>query len=250
MTSAVTVEEERGQEQEAQPPAFEGEDIEAVRAHMLRLLTEGHGEQAIEMLLGLLGRLREEHSSTLVRLKEALRQLYGRRSEKTPASQLQLLLSLLTQQQSAEPTAVPATADGAQPAAAPPPADAPKKPPRRAPLRGAQALPAHLERREVLVPPEAEECICPGCGEQRTPMGEEVSQRLELEPARFYVRVEKRPKLTCQRCKEGVACAPAGEAPLPGALPGPGLLAQLLVGSTATGCPCTASRPFSTNATG
>jgi transposase len=87
------------------------------------------------------------------------------------------------------------------------------------PLRGAQALPVHLERREVLVPPTAEECICPGCGEQKTPMGEEVSQRLELEPARFCVRVEKRPKLACQRCKEGVACAPAGEAPLPGALP-------------------------------
>ncbi|WP_239470503.1 hypothetical protein [Archangium violaceum] len=74
MTSAVRVEEARGQEQQAQPPAFEGEDMEAVRAYMLQLLTEGRGEQAVEMLLGLLGRLREEHSSTVVRLKEALRQ--------------------------------------------------------------------------------------------------------------------------------------------------------------------------------
>jgi transposase len=232
MTSAVTVEEDRGQEEEAQPPAFEGDDMEAVRAYVLQLLTQGRGEQAIEMLLGLLGRLREEHSSTLVRLKEALRQLYGRRSEKTPASQLQLLLSFLTQQQSTVPEAVPATADGAQAPAAPaaPPADAPRKTPKRPPVRGAQALPAHLERREVVVQPAAEECLCPGCGEQRTPLGEEVSQRLELEPARFYVRVEKRPKLACQRCKEGVAAAPAGETPLPGALPGPGLLAQLLVG--------------------
>jgi transposase len=89
MTSAVTVEEDRGQEQQAQRPAFEGDDMEAVRAYMLQLLTEGRGEEAIELLLGLLGQLREEHSSTLVRLKEALRQLYGRRSEKTPASQLQ-----------------------------------------------------------------------------------------------------------------------------------------------------------------
>jgi transposase len=63
--------------------------MEAVRAYMLQLLTEGCGEQAIEMLLGLLGRLREEHSSTVVRLKEALRQLYGRRSEKTAANQLE-----------------------------------------------------------------------------------------------------------------------------------------------------------------
>ncbi|MCY1074964.1 IS66 family transposase [Archangium lansingense] len=238
MTFPVTIEEERGQQEEAQPTAFEADDMEAVRAYMLQLLMEGRGEQAVEMLLGLLGRLREEHSSTTVRLQQALRQLYGRRSEKTPASQLQLLLSLFTQQQSAEPEAVPATVDGAQAAApAAPPADAPKKTPRRAPLRGAQALPAHLERREVLVQPAAEECVCPGCGEQRQPMGEEVSQRLELEPARFYVRVEKRPKLGCQRCKEGVAAAPAGEAPLPGALPGPGLLAQLLVGKYRDGLP-------------
>jgi transposase len=237
MTSAVTSEEERGPREEAQTPAFAGDDLEAVRAYMRQLLEEGRGEQAIEMLLGLLGRLREEHGSTTVRLQEALRQLYGRRSEKSPANQLQFLLSFLTQQQSAVPAT--ATADGAQAAAAAaaPPADAPRKTPKRPLVRGAQALPAHLERREVLVPPAAEECICPGCGQQRTPMGEEVSQRLELEPARFYVRVEKRPKLGCQRCKEGVAAAPAGEAPLPGALPGPGLLAQLLVGKYRDGLP-------------
>jgi hypothetical protein len=53
-----------------------------------------------------------------------------------------------------------ATADGAQAtaAAAAPPADAPRKTPKRPLVRGAQALPAHLERREVLVPPAAEEC--------------------------------------------------------------------------------------------
>ncbi|HYO71214.1 MAG TPA: hypothetical protein VEU33_34550, partial [Archangium sp.] len=138
------------------------------------------GEQAIELLLGLLGRLREEPSSTVVRLKQALRQLCGRRSEKTPANQLQLLLSLLTQQKSAESAAVPTTADGAQvaAAAAAPPADVPKKTPRRPLLRGAQALPAHLERREVLVQPADEECICPGCGERRKPIGEKAPRFL------------------------------------------------------------------------
>jgi transposase len=237
MTSTITVEEEREQLEEAQPLASKGDDLEAVRAHMLRLLMGGRGEQAIELLLGLLGQLREENSSMAVRLQQALRQLYGRRSERTPASQLQLLLSFLTQQQSAVPADSPAPASGEQTSTTPP-ADSPKKkPPKRPPLRGAQALPAHLERREVVVAPTAEECLCPGCGQQRKPLGEEVSQRLELEPARFYVRVEKRPKLACQRCKEGVAAAPAGEAPLPGALPGPGLLAQLLVGKYRDGLP-------------
>jgi transposase len=92
--------------------------------------------------------------------RDFVRQLYGRRSEKTPANQLQLLLSFFTQQQSAVPQAVPATADGAQ-------AAAPAAPPAA----------AHLERREVLVPPAAEECLCPGCGQQSKPMGEEDFRR-------------------------------------------------------------------------
>jgi hypothetical protein len=54
---------------------------------------------------------------------------------------------------------------------------------------------------------------------------------------RFYVQVEKRPKLACPRCKQGVTVAPASETPLPGALPGPGLLAQLLVGKYRDGLP-------------
>ncbi|EAU64518.1 transposase and inactivated derivative [Stigmatella aurantiaca DW4/3-1] len=209
---------------------------------MLRLLEQGQGLQAIEMLVDLLARLQEAHTSTAQRLKEALRQLDGRRSEKTPANELQLLLSFLsaegaaptvseTTQQTPPSPSAPSFASGS--------ADGTgnKPPPRRQAPRGAQALPAHLERREVVVPVPPEQRACPSCGQQRTPMGEEVSQRLELEPARFFVQVEKRPKLSCTRCKEGVVCAPAAEAPLPGALPGPGLLAQLLVGKYRDGLP-------------
>nr|WP_225414457.1 IS66 family transposase [Stigmatella hybrida] len=213
-----------------------------MRAYVLRMLEQGQGLQAIEMLVDLLARLQEAHTSTAQRLKEALRQLYGRRSEKTPANELQLLLSFLstegaaptvseTTQQTPPSPSAPSSASGA--------ADGRgnKPPPRRQAPRGAQALPTHLERREVVVPVPPEQSACPGCGQQRTPMGEEVSQRLELEPARFFVQVEKRPKLSCTRCKEGVVCAPASEAPLPGALPGPGLLAQLLVGKYRDGLP-------------
>jgi transposase len=48
MTAPVTVEEERSQEEEAQPPAFEGDGLEAVRAYMLQLLTEsGYSARAL-----------------------------------------------------------------------------------------------------------------------------------------------------------------------------------------------------------
>jgi transposase len=237
MTTPETVADETGTLDEEQQPPGEANDLESVRAYMRQLLEAGRGEEAIELLLGLLGRLREAHSSTAVRLKHALRQLYGRKSEKAPAGQLQLLLELLTQAAPDSAAAGPASNEGDSTSSAAPEGQAPKKQSRRPPLRGAKALPAHLERREVVVRPSAEECTCPECGEQRKSIGEEVSQRLELEPARFYVQVERRPKLACLRCKQGVATAPASEAPLPGALPGPGLLAQLLVGKYRDGLP-------------
>jgi len=239
MTTSGTVADERGQLEEEQPPPSEASDLEAVRAYMLQLVQEGRGEQAIELLLDLLGRLREAHSSTAVRLQQALRQLYGRRSEKVQPGQLQLLLELLTQPPPAAPEAGATLASGAPApvASGAPPADAPKTPPRRPALRGAKALPEHLERREVELKPSDEECTCPDCGKPRKVIGEDVSHRLELEPARFYMRVEKRPRLACPRCREGVAVAPASQAPLPGALPGPGLLAQLLVGKFRDGLP-------------
>lgn len=235
-----TVADEAGELEAEQKAPSETSDIEGVRAYVLQMLSQGRGAEAIEMLVDLLARLREAHTSTAQRLEQALRQLYGRRSEKLPQSQLQMLLSFLKDE-----AATPAAPEGVSATAAVQTAPSPasgdntggKRPARRPALRGAQALPEHLERREVVVPVAPELRACPCCGKERTPMGEEVSQRLELEPARFFVLVEKRPKLSCAQCKEGVVSAPASETPLPGALPGPGLLAQLVVGKYRDGLP-------------
>jgi transposase len=240
MTTPATVADEAGELEAEQQAPGETSDIEGVRAYMQQLLAQGRGHEAIELLVELLARLREAHTSIAQRLQHALRQLYGRRSEKMPESQLQLLLSFL----SSEATVAPAPETEPQPPPSPQAqastsaggtGDEQRR--RRQAPRGAQALPAHLERREVVIPVAPELRACPCCGEERTPMGEEVSQRLELEPARFFVLVEKRPKLSCAKCKEGVVSAPAAETPLPGALPGPGLLAQLVVGKYRDGLP-------------
>ncbi|HYI01283.1 IS66 family transposase [Hyalangium sp.] len=244
MTTPATVAQEAGELEAEQQAPSETSDIEGVRAYVLQMLSQGRGAEAIEMLVDLVARLREAHTSTAHRLKEALRQLYGRRSEKMTTSQLQLLLAFLSSQAAGPESSE--TAQQTPPSPSAPPAAAgsdstdgtgKKQRSRRQAPRGAQALPAHLERREVVVPVSSEQSACPCCGLERSPMGEEVSQRLELEPARFFVLVEKRPKLSCAKCKEGVVSAPASETPLPGALPGPGLLAQLVVGKYRDGLP-------------
>jgi transposase len=242
MTTPATVAGEAGELEQEQKAPTETSDIEGVRAYVLGMLAQGRGAEALEMLVDLLARLHEAHTSTTHRLREALRQLYGRRSEKTPASQLQMLLAFLASEACAPAASEPAQQPPPSPSAQSSASGAEdgtgnKRPPRRQAPRGAKALPEHLERREVVVPVPPEQSTCPCCGQERTPIGEEVSQRLELEPARFFVLVEKRPKLSCAKCKEGVVSAPASEAPLPGALPGPGLLAQLVVGKYRDGLP-------------
>jgi transposase len=82
----------------------------------------------------------------------------------------------------------------------------PLKQVRRTPVR--QALPAHLPRIEQIIECTAEECVCGGCGGQKIVIGYEQSEQLDVEPAKYFVRVVKREKRACKRCEErGVTCA-------------------------------------------
>ncbi len=88
-------------------------------------------------------------------------------------------------------------------------------------------LPDHLPREIVEHSPA--ESACPDCGGELSPLGEDVSEMLEYVPAHFKVVRHVRPKAACTRCDRIVqAVAPAR--PIPRGLPGPRLLAHVLVG--------------------
>jgi transposase len=71
-------------------------------------------------------------------------------------------------------------------------------------------LPAHLPRVEQIIVCTEEECVCGSCGRQKVVIGYESSEQLDVEPAKYFVRVTKREKRACQHCPEGgVVCAPA-----------------------------------------
>jgi Transposase C of IS166 homeodomain/zinc-finger binding domain of transposase IS66 len=67
---------------------------------------------------------------------------------------------------------------------------------------GRNALPAHLPRRKEIIAVEGEERLCVRCGEERRCIGYEEKEVLEIEPARYFVRVIKREKLACHQCPE------------------------------------------------
>ena len=135
-------------------------------------------------------------------LEERLRlqriQKYGPGSEKLSDAQLVLLelepgVSRVEVQAESEREPLPAPA---------------RKPPR--PHPGRQELPAELPRVERVLACTPEQCTCRACGQPTVVIGYDVSEHLEVEPARYFVVVTKREKRACQSCEEGgVAAAPA-----------------------------------------
>lgn len=75
---------------------------------------------------------------------------------------------------------------------------------------GRAELPAHLERREVIIPCAPAECQCAQCGAERPVIGYELREELDCVPAQFFVKVIKREKRGSHCLPEqGVTVAPA-----------------------------------------
>jgi transposase len=86
---------------------------------------------------------------------------------------------------------------------------------------GRTKLPEHLERREIIIEPEQK---TEGCKK----IGEEITEELEYEPGKLYVNRYVRPKYVTPN-NEGIIIAPMIDRPLPKAIAGPGLLAQIII---------------------
>jgi len=73
---------------------------------------------------------------------------------------------------------------------------------------GRQSLPAHLPRVERVIACPAEQCRCGVCGQEKKIIGYEISEQLEVEPAKYFVQVTKREKRACSCGRGGVMTAP------------------------------------------
>jgi transposase len=146
------------------------------------------------------------------------RMQFGRKSEKLERQIEQLELRLEDLQADEGQTASSAQRQG--------------KPFRMPPQK--RPLPAHLPRDEQVHAPT--EDACPACGGALKPLGEDVSEQLEYVPARFKVIRHVRPKLACSCC-DCIVQAAAPSRPIQRGLPGPGLLAHVLVSKFADHLP-------------
>jgi len=92
---------------------------------------------------------------------------------------------------------------------------------------GRQPLPEHLPRIEHRHEPE--NCTCGQCGNDLVKIGEDISEQLDVEPARFFVHRHIRPQYACRAC-ETVSAAPIPPAVIDGGMAAPGLLTWVMVG--------------------
>jgi len=165
---------------------------------------------------------KDERIERLEKLVAAFKQAaFGRKSEKSDPAQFELALEDLE-------TAIAAV--HAEEEADAPAAKRSTRP--RAVNRG--ALPKHLPRIEEVIEPESLTCACGGCLHS---IGEDVSERLDIVPARFRVIVTRRPKYACRSCTDGVVQAPAPARLIPGGLPTEATVAHVLVSKYADHLP-------------
>ncbi len=90
---------------------------------------------------------------------------------------------------------------------------------------GRQPLPDHLPRIEHRHEPES--CQCDQCGHNLVKIGEDVSEQLDVEPAKFFVHRHIRPQYACKTC-ETVTAAAIPPAIIDGGMAAPGLLSWVL----------------------
>jgi transposase len=107
-----------------------------------------------------------------------------------------------------------------------PGACAPEGKKRRQPKR--EALPQHLPRVDQRIEPEDTRCPTPECGKPMVRVGEDISERLDIVPAQFFVQRQIRGKWACKCCQLLVQ-EPAAAQVFDNALPTPGLQAHTVV---------------------
>lgn len=171
-------------------------------------------KQMVAELLAALKRDRRELAEARERLDALLRR--GRPGEEINPNQ-PLLFPELAQAEPAAPAPAP-------PAAAAEPSRRGKNKPhgRRRP---AQQL-RRVERRYEL--PMLER-LCPACGAMRHEIGALTTEQYDYKPAEVFVVVHQRVKYACTCCAGEVAITPKPPQVIDKGLPGPGLLAQILV---------------------
>ena len=207
---------------------FAAPDLKRIRRFIVEAAQEGAIAVLVATLMALLTRMRD--------LNQELTRRLAWKNRRHPASEtlrrLQLELPFMAtveQSQSANDTSEK-TADGAEKDDDNERKKRKKRGPKNPDPHGRPTFPAHLPRVEGDVQRvTGDERVCPHCTTECGHVTYKVTKKLELEPARFVVREDKREVVACQHCHEYIATAPQRDEVLDRGVLGEELLVQALV---------------------
>ena len=199
------------------------------------LLRSGAVEEVVEQLLTLITALQSLNDRQAIRIDKLLKRQFGRQSEKMSSEQLSLFLNELSRV---------ATGDEEDEGEDSPEAKEEEKFIRlkteelrklkkerrsRRKRPGRNSFPDSLPRDEpIILKVPAEEIACPCCGDERRVFDHDESEVLEFVAAHFKVKVYRREKRACSKCSE-LVMGPVAKKPIEKGIPGPGLLAHVVV---------------------
>lgn len=211
----------------AQTSEAEAEQRGSVMAVVDRLLAEGNSAQVKAVVKQILARNAE--------LEKRLAARGYKSSEKISSAQLLLLIDALPSAgemaEADEKLRIASAIDASRfeeevLVAEPKPAPSMQRP-----------APENLRRVQNPIPVPAAERPCPKCGKERTCIGHDISETIELIPAEVILREDKREKLACLDCESELVRAPTGDKVVSGGKLGSTLVAQILVDKYRDGLP-------------
>ena len=144
---------------------------------------------------------------------------FGAKTERMDAEQRQMFEDALAEDQASLEAQLLALQGERGQTAAPPPDEKIKSKPRRV------ALPDHLRRVEYRHEPENTTCEC---GQAMARIGEDITEKLDIVPAEFFVHRHIRGKWTC-KCCQTLAQQPVEPQVIDKGMPAAGLVAHVLV---------------------
>ena len=209
--------------------ALAAQMLEHIRHQASELQSQGHELERQQKLLQRKDRdiayrdaKIEKITFELARLK---RWKYGAKSEAMTADQRQMFQDTFLEDE-ADLEAQLAALQAACPKVQPGPKATPRRPRR-------QALPDHLRRVEHHHEPEDTTCRAADCGQPMTRMGEDISERLDIVPAEFFVHRHIYGKWTCRCCQrqglERLVQEPVDPQIIDGGIAASGLVAHTLI---------------------
>lgn len=98
---------------------------------------------------------------------------------------------------------------------------------KKPPVSKVRAIDPSLERKDSVIDIQDAEKKC-ACGCEKQVIGEEVSEKLEMIPAKLIVNRYRRLKYACRSCEEGIVVAPVKKSIIPGSMVEASLLAHII----------------------